>query len=117
MNHIQSHRPKELRVVMCEVTLCRVEQFQLGTAGESRPTLAIGNPAIVFGDRGDGSSAVVAWRNVALPQERSVLCDPGSHGSARSSIVVGDTFPERCHRQYQSVSEPVSSSVDACRLN
>ncbi len=45
---------------MCEVTLCRVEQFLLGTASESRPALAIGDPAIVFADRSDGSSVVVA---------------------------------------------------------
>jgi hypothetical protein len=60
MNHIQSQCPKELRVVMREVTLGCVEQFLLGAAGESRPALAIGDPAILFGDRGDGSSVVAA---------------------------------------------------------
>ena len=79
MNHIQSHRPEELRVVMCEVTLSRVEQFLLGTAGESRPALAKGDPAIVFGDRGGRSSVFVAWRHYARPHERVVLCAPGLH--------------------------------------
>jgi hypothetical protein len=39
-------------MVVCEVSLHRSEEQVIGIAHELRPALAIGDPALPFGDRG-----------------------------------------------------------------
>jgi hypothetical protein len=56
VDHVTPNCPKELGVVMREVSLGRLEQFVLGISRESRPTLAEGNPAVLFVDWGHRSS-------------------------------------------------------------
>jgi DNA-binding SARP family transcriptional activator len=51
-HHVEPYRPQELRVMMSEVSLRRVEELLLGIANELRPTLAVGDPAMHFVDRG-----------------------------------------------------------------
>jgi hypothetical protein len=84
--------------MMCEVSLCRVEQLLFGIAHELRPALAIGNPAVLFVDRGHRSSVGTARLRSARPSG-APLCFPGvapvDHGSQRSQSPVGDTFPKR----------------------
>lgn len=50
--HVELKRPQELRVVMCEVLLGRSEKLLPAFACELRPTLAVGNLAGLFVDRG-----------------------------------------------------------------
>ncbi len=39
-------------MVMSEVSLCRIEELLLGVPHELRPTLAIGDPAVLSSDWG-----------------------------------------------------------------
>ena len=49
-HHVEPDCPQELRVVMGEVSLCRVEQLLFGVALQLRPTFAIGDPAVLSVD-------------------------------------------------------------------
>jgi hypothetical protein len=84
--------------MMCEVSLCRIEQLLLGIAHELRPALAIGDPAVLFVDRGHRSSVGTARLRSARPIG-TPLCypgvTPGGHEAERSQSLVGDTFPQR----------------------
>ena len=55
-HHVEPHRPEELWVMMCEVSLSRVEELLFGSASELRPALAIRDPTVFFVDRGHLSS-------------------------------------------------------------
>jgi hypothetical protein len=46
MHHFQLKCPKELGVMMGEVSLSRIEQLLLGISSELRPTLAEGDPTV-----------------------------------------------------------------------
>jgi hypothetical protein len=47
-------------MVMCEVSLGRIEELLLGIAREARPALAVGDPAMPFGDSGHMAFIVAA---------------------------------------------------------
>jgi len=79
--------------MMREVSLCRIEQLKLRITHELRPALAIGDPALAFGDRGHGSSVAAALRHSRAPPIASLCVVPGVHGRARFRLAVGDTFP------------------------
>jgi hypothetical protein len=38
-------------MVMCEMSLERLKELVVGTAGELRPALALSNPPLLFADR------------------------------------------------------------------
>jgi hypothetical protein len=45
-HNVEPYRPQELRMVMSEVSLRRIEELVLGVALELRPALAVGDPAV-----------------------------------------------------------------------
>lgn len=51
-HHISSKRPQELWMVMSEVRLRRLEELLPRVPCELRPALAVGDPAVLFVDRG-----------------------------------------------------------------
>jgi len=80
--------------MMREMSLCRVEELKLRITHELRPALALGDPALAFGDRGHGSSVAAALRHSARPpRSRHLGAGPGVHERARFRFAVGDTFP------------------------
>src|SRR5205085_11623996 len=51
-HHLRLHCPHELWMVVCEVSLHRIEELLIGLSCESRPALAVGDPPVPFVDRG-----------------------------------------------------------------
>ena len=51
IDHVQLQRPEELRVMMGDVSLYRLEELLLRTSGELRPALAIRDPPMPLVDR------------------------------------------------------------------
>jgi hypothetical protein len=96
MHHIQLQRPEELRMMMREMSLRRVEQRFVRVACELRPALAVGDPTMTV--RRSGQLAVAAALHLGLrPAEDVCISDPGFHGwhdlssalSIRFQIVAG----------------------------
>jgi hypothetical protein len=50
-HHIRLQRPEELRMMVCEVLLNRIEELRVGAACQLRPALAVGDPMVPFDDR------------------------------------------------------------------
>ena len=96
MHRVQLKCPKELWVMMGEVSLGRIEQLLLGLSCELRPALAEGDPTIPVLICGRGHD--VTQRCLAAPTRgRRISCGPGDHGakavvgplSIRFQIVAG----------------------------
>ena len=69
-------------MVMGEVSLCRVEQLLFGVALQLRPTLAIGNPAVLSVDCGHIPSVIGSAHGAPEWKRRWLLVavSPGGHG-------------------------------------
>jgi hypothetical protein len=69
MHRLQLQCPKELRVMMCEVSLDRVEQLLFGSACDLRPALADNDPPVTVPDGGQMALIVAVWLLLARPTE------------------------------------------------
>ena len=96
--------PRGAGVVMCEVSLSRVEELLLGIARESRPALAVGDPAVPF-------VIVVMWPlslrlrlHLDAPRRGRRMECPGFHGRKMLRGALSIRFQNVADRQ-DSVSE------------
>jgi hypothetical protein len=69
IHRVQLQCPKELGVMMCEVSLDRVEQLLLGSACELRPAFADGDPPVAVRDFGHMALLVAVWLLLVRPTE------------------------------------------------
>ncbi len=69
MHRFQLQCPEELWVMMCEVSLDRVEQLLLGSACDLRPTFADENSPVAVRDFGQMPLIVAVWLLLVRPTE------------------------------------------------
>ena len=67
MHRLQLQCPEELGVMMCEVSLDRVEQLLLGSACKLRPAFADDNPPVAVHDFGLITLIVAVWLLLTRP--------------------------------------------------
>jgi hypothetical protein len=95
MHHIQLQRPEELWMMVCEMTLGRIEQLFLRISRELRPALAVGNPPVTIS--GQAPVRTARHHRGSRPAENVCISDPGFHArkdhwralSIRFQIVAG----------------------------
>jgi hypothetical protein len=95
MHHIQLQRPEELRMMVREMTLGRIEQLFLRIASELRPALTVGDPPVTIA--GQVPARPTRHHRGLRPAENVCVSDPGFHAwqdhcralSIRFQIVAG----------------------------
>ncbi len=98
-----------------EVSLSSVKQALLRIACELRPALAVSDPPVTIGDRGNLPPVGATRRRLVLrPAENVCVCDPGFHWRAQCRMRVVDTFPDRCRLLLALRREPEFNFADAC---
>ena len=90
--HIQLQCPEELGVMMCDVLLSGIEELFLGASSELRPALAVGDPQMLFFDRGHMSLISAVRFHLARPAEGVGRCDPGVHAGQDSPCALSIRF-------------------------
>jgi hypothetical protein len=66
-------------MMVCEVSLRRIEELLLGIACETRPALAVRDSSMPFGDSGHMAFIAAAWRHLQRPAEGVGWKCPGVH--------------------------------------
>jgi hypothetical protein len=92
IHQVQLQRPKELGVMMSDVSLYRFEKLFLRTACELRPALAFGDPPAAFVDRGYSALVNAVQLHFACPTENAVSCYPGVHAQEKTTSTLSIRF-------------------------
>jgi hypothetical protein len=66
-------------MMMCEVSLSRIEELLLRVACEARPALAVGDPSVPVRDCGHMALVIAARLNLLRPAEGVGWKCPGVH--------------------------------------
>jgi hypothetical protein len=78
VHQFQPKRPDELRVMMREVSLSRLEELLRGIACQLCPALAVSDPPVPLVD-GQLTFIDMAFVHLACPIEHVAACNPGVH--------------------------------------
>ena len=112
-HHLRLQRPQELRMVVCEVSLDRVEELRVGITSELRPALALGDPALAFVDRCHIGHPCPCVRATSLRPADVLLVTP-IHGEHDAGCPLAIRFQNVAGGRESRVRARGSSFAGAC---